>query len=138
MRYFWLTSNLFNILSFQITIRNVMHGQTILLNLMIRDSNSFSFSNAKRTLQLTLKPNEIKKIPLRFLSSKERGWNHGKLILKPQGFLQPRSSSSVKRLKATIPLQAYSGGPKIVFDSPNFVVQVLFRSYLSLKQINNS
>ena len=133
--YFPLTSNPFNIIIFQVTIRSVMHGQTILLNLMIRDSNSFSFANKKRTLQLTLKPDEIKKIPLTFSSAIEGGWNHGKLILKPQGFSQPRSSLSVKRFKATIPLQGYSGRPKIVFESPNFVVQVLFCFYLSLKQI---
>ena len=95
---------------------------------MIRDSNEFSFSNKKRTLQLTIKPGETKKVPLTFWPKNEGTWSRGKLVLKPQGYPVPAEGYPVpgsnpgrQRIKAAIPLQAFSGHPKLVFESPNFV-----------------
>jgi hypothetical protein len=116
----------------QVTIRNILNDQPVLLNLMIRDSADFTFSNEKRTLQLNFEAGEAKKVSISFSSkSDNERWSYGKLVLKPQGL---KSASGQKKFRATIPLQGYNGKPEIVYESANFVQRSNNKKLLKIDQ----
>jgi hypothetical protein len=66
-------------------------------------------------------------VKIQFDPSNHLGWTHGALKLKSQ-------STDQKCFKAKIPLQAHSGHPGIVFQSPSFTLDDKGRKVLKIKE----
>ena len=116
-----------------VSLRNLTN-QRLELRLIIRDCNQYSFKKDRiinsysslinnlesattktqptnEVLDAVLQPNETKEAIIQFtpLPNSSLGQRRGKLVIKPRGM-------TGKSLKASIPLYANVGVPKIVFD----------------------
>ena len=94
----------------EIALRNAT-ADTIVMNLIIRDTDSFAFPGGENTLQMALEPHQTRQVTVGFFPKKMAKVHLGKLVLKPQG-----KKLGGKSFKASICLSGVSGDAEIVTD----------------------
>jgi len=93
----------------QVALRNST-PDPVVLNLIIRETESFSFSGNINTFQLALEAHQTTDVSL-FYCPKKLGKDSGKLVLKPQG-----KKLGGKSFKASIALNGVAGDSNIVIN----------------------
>ena len=83
--------------------------ETILLSLIIRESECFKFEDSSQTRQLALQPQQTREVSIVYWPIKTGGKDQGKLVLKPQG-----KKLGGKTFKASISLTGLEGALNIV------------------------